>query len=162
MAASIIFQSDIFTKFILPFLLIWTIVFAILGKTKLLGENKQVDSIVAFVIGFIFVAALEPKEIVSNLILFLTVAIIVMFVGLLLWGFVSGGTEIKIETTWLKWVTGIVIILALIIALIWASGLQSSATDYLFKSSWSSTFWTNLFFIAVVAIALAVALKGSK
>jgi H+/Cl- antiporter ClcA len=162
MVQETIFQHWILTQFILPFLLIWIIVFAILRKTKLLGENQQIDSLVAFVIGFIFISFLQPKEIVSNLILFLTMALILMFIGLLLWGFISG-KEMKeniLSATWAKWVAGIVIVIAVIIAFIWASGLDSSLIDLLFDQSWSDAFWTNISFIVVVAIALALVLRN--
>jgi hypothetical protein len=163
MVEETIFQHWIVTQFILPFLLIWTIVFAILEKTNLLGEDKkQLDAIVAFVIGLIFVGAIFPKMVVGNLILFLTVAIVVVFVALLLWGFVSGG-ELKadfLKSKELKWVIGIAVVVAVAIAVLWASGIENSFFDLLFRQSWSSTLWTNIAFIAVVAIALALVLKS--
>lgn len=164
MVQETIFQHWIFTKFAFPFLLIWTLIFALLGKTKLLGENKQIDSIVAFVIAFIFVGLAYPKEIVGNLILFLTLAIIIVFIGLLLWGFVSGASlkENIIGDKVAKWIVGIVIVVAVGIAVFWASGLGGEILDLLFKQSWSSTFWTNVAFIVVVAGALALVLKGSN
>jgi len=161
MATETIFQHWIITKFILPFLLIWIIVFAVLRKTKLLGDNQQIDSLVAFIMGFIFISVLQPKEIVSNLILFLTVALVVMFVGLLLWGFISG-KEMKgdiLSEKWAKWVAGIVVVVAVIIALVWAAGIDNSLIDLLFKQSWSDAFWTNMAFIVVIAVALALVLR---
>ena len=66
-----IFQHFIFQEFILPFLLVFTIVFAVLEKTKLLGDGKkQLDAIVAFVVGLIFVTAVFPKAVLGNLILY--------------------------------------------------------------------------------------------
>ena len=158
-----IFQHFIFKEFILPFLLIFTIVFAILEKTKILGDGKkQLDAIVAFVIGLIFVSVAYPKSVVNNLILFLTVALVIVFIVLMLWGFVSQG-EIKIlENKTLKWILGIAVILVVIIAVIWATGMSVGFLDLLFKQTWSKTFWTNVFFIAVVAFALALVLKKSK
>ncbi|MFH1917734.1 MAG: hypothetical protein ABIJ14_01325 [Nanoarchaeota archaeon] len=162
MAEDLITSNWVITKFILPFLLIWTVVFAILQKTKILGENKQVDSIIAVVVAFIFISVLQPKEIVSNMILFLTVALIVMFVGLLLWGFVSG-KEMKadiLSAGWAKWVFGIVIVVGVIIALIYSAGIDNTLITLLFQQSWSSTFWTNAIFIVVVAAALALVLRS--
>lgn len=43
MAAGTILQSDFVTQLILPFLLVFTLVFAILEKTKLLGDEKKAD-----------------------------------------------------------------------------------------------------------------------
>ena len=84
-----------------------------------------------------------------------------MFVILLLWGFVSGSKEVSIGSKGLKWVIGIVIVIAVIIAFLWASGIHNNVLNLLFKSNWSNTFWTNAIFIVVIAIALALALRKS-
>lgn len=165
MAQETILQHWVFTQFILPFLLIWTIVFAILEKTKILGDGKkQLDAIVAFVIGLIFVGAVFPKLVVSNLILFLTVSIIVMFVGLLLWGFITGEelkTGIFPEGKPIKWLVGIVLVVAVTGAVLWATGIWDEFYNLLFKQTWSSSLWTNVAFIAVIAGALAIVLKSA-
>lgn len=160
-----IFQHWVVTQFILPFLLMWTIVFAILQKTKLLGENKQLDAIVAFVIGLIFVGAIFPKLVVGNLILFLTVAIIIVFVGLILWGFISGSdlkTNILGDSKGLKWAAGIAILVAVTVAVLWAAGIENDAFDFLFRQSWSGDFWTNALFVVVIAAAIALVLRTGK
>lgn len=165
MAQETILQHWIFTQFILPFLLIWTVVFALLQKTQLLGEGKQqLDAIVAFVIGLIFVGAVFPKVVVGNLILFLTVAIMVVFVGLLLWGFISGA-ELKtgiLTNSALKWIVGIGLFLFVVGAVFWATGFWDEAIKVLFGQSWSTSVWTNFAFIVVIAGALAIVLKSAK
>jgi hypothetical protein len=158
-------QSPALTKFVYPFLLIFFIVFAILEKTKVLGDKKQINSLVAFVIGFIFVSAIFPKEMVGNLILFLSVAIVIVFVILLLWGFVAGEEGLKFSGApkALKWGVGVVIVVAVIFAVFWAAGIDTlNFIDKLFSSSWSDTFWTNVFFVIMVAAALAIVLTGGK
>jgi hypothetical protein len=158
--AETILQHWIFTRFALPFLLVFFVVFALLEKTKLLGDGKkQVNALVAFIIGLIAISVAYPIDVINNLILFLTIAIIVVFVGLILWGFVSGG-EAKVENKYIKWVIGVVIVVALIWAVLWASKLALPFYDFLFSQEWSGTFWTNVAFIAVIAIALALVLKG--
>ena len=62
----------------------------------------------------------------------------------------------------LKWIIGIVIIIAVGIATIWAMGPQGGIIDFLFGQSWSKTVWTNIIFVVLIAIALAVTIKGSK
>ena len=162
MAQEIFLQNWIFTKFALPFLLIFFVVFAILEKTKVFGEDKkQINALIAFIIGLIFIGFAYPKEIVENMILFLTVALIVVFVILLLWGFVSTGSKEGFELeSWMKYglwgVTGI----AVVFAVIWATGIQGGVIDLLFYQSWSGTLWTNVLFVAAVAGALALILKG--
>ena len=165
MALETIFQNELLTQFAYPFLLIFFIVFAILEKTGVLGEGKtQVNALVAFVIGLIFISAVKPKLIVGDLILFLTVAMVVMFVGLLLWGFISGGKlgENLLKEGALQWIAGIVVTLSVIIAIFWATGTGGSVVDLLFKQSWSDGFWTNFFFMVVLAGALAVVWKTSS
>jgi hypothetical protein len=165
MALETIFQNEIISNFILPFLLMFLVVFAILEKTKLLGENKQVNSLLSLVIGLVFVGAIFPKLVVENLVLFLTVAIVIMFVGLMLWGFVMGEGGIKIfDNTGpgLKWLIGVIILIAVIIAVLWATGVGPESMDFLFGQSWSNALWTNVAFIVVIALALAVAWKTSS
>jgi len=165
MGVETIFQHEFATKFAYPFLLIFFIVFAILEKTKLLGDDKkQLNAVLAFVIGLIFLSVVQPRLIVENMILFLTVAIVIVFVVLMLWGFVSGG-EVKenfLSNKGVKWTVGIVVVIAVIVAVLWAAGISTDTFDFLFKQSWSNTFWTNFIFVAVVAAALAVVLKNSK
>lgn len=162
MVEETIFQHEFLTNFAYPFFLIFFIVFAILEKTKLFGEGKkQINALISFVIGLIFLAAVEPKLIVGNLVLFLTLAIVIMFIGLLLWGFISGDAlhENILKKDYLKWIFGIVIVIAVVIAVIWAADLDSSVLDFFFDQSWSGTFWTNAAFIVVIGIALALALR---
>jgi hypothetical protein len=167
MAELAFLQSPALTNFVYPFLLIFFIIFAILEKTKLFGEGKtQINALIAFVIGFIFVSAIFPKEMVNNLILFLTIAIIIMFVILMLWGFVAGEGGLKFGDApkGLKWAIGIFIVLAVTVAVLWAAGVNiSELINRIFHASWSSKFWTNFIFIVLVAAALAVALgTGGK
>ena len=44
-----------FLDFILPFILVFTIVFAVLRKTKIMGDKKNFDVIIALVLGLLFV-----------------------------------------------------------------------------------------------------------
>ena len=160
-------QSPVLTKFIYPFLLIFFIVFAILEKTKIFGDDKkQINALIAFVIGFIFITAIFPKEMVNNLILFLTIAIVIVFVVLMLWGFIMGGEGVKVfenSPKGLKWAIGIFIIIAVTIAVLWAAGVNlSDIFDKLFHAHWSSEFWTDLVFVVLVAGGLAVALSSGK
>ena len=90
MANDTIFQNWIFKDYILPFLLVFVLVFAVLERTKLFGEEKrQLNAITAFVIGLIVVGFLFPKEVMSNMVLFLSVDLVILFVFLLLYGFVA-------------------------------------------------------------------------
>lgn len=159
--ADTIFQHPLVTDFLLPFLLMFFIVFAILEKTKVLGDKKQISALVAFVIGLIFISAFSPKIVVEHIVLFLAVGIVIIFAGMLLFSFgIGGGDKIEFAKGY-KWVLGIAIVLGLIIVVLWSTGFGDSLINFFFGNDWSGSFWTNVLFILIIAGALAVAL-GSK
>lgn len=49
------FQTYGILDFLLPFILVFTIVFAVMQKTKILGDNKNFNVIIALVLGLLFV-----------------------------------------------------------------------------------------------------------
>jgi hypothetical protein len=49
------FQTYGVMDFLLPFLLVFTIVFAVMQKTKILGDKKQYNVIIALILGLLFV-----------------------------------------------------------------------------------------------------------
>jgi hypothetical protein len=158
-----ILQGEIFTRFILPFFLVFFVLFAILEKTKLFGEGKkQVNAMISFVVGLIFVSVLYPTVVVSNLILFLTVALVCVFVILLIWGFIFGDDKGFKPEKWMKYSLAILAGIAFIVAVIWATGLLDNVKAGLFDKAWSKTFWTNFGFILAIAVALALVLIGGK
>lgn len=159
MATETILQHWILTKFAFPFLLIFFIVFGILEKTNALGNNKQLNAFVSLVIGLIFVGAVFPKLVVENLILFLTVALVVLFVVLLIWSFATGG-ELKVGSKGLRWFIGIVAVIAVLIVVLYSSGLSWDFFDSLLGRL-TTEFWTNLAFIIVIIIALALVVGKS-
>jgi len=163
MAEETILQHFIFQDFMLPFVFMFVLVFAILQKTKILGKDKkQLDAIVAGVIALIFVSVAYPKIIVGNLILVLTVSMVVIFVGLLIWGFLVGDeAKVTLSEKWMKWVVAILIAVFVLIAFFWSAGINPQVFSFLFEQSWSNTFWVNFLFIAVIVIIMAVVLKSA-
>jgi len=160
-------QHPVMTDFIYPFLLVFFILFAILEKTKVFGEGKkQLNALISLVIGLIFVSAIFPKVIAANLMLFLVLALIVAFVGLLIWGFITGGPA-KEGDSFLggkaaKWFGGVLIV-AIVIAVVWATGLNlgiEKAFDWLFNSAGSSAVWTNVILAIFVIAAVLLAIFG--
>ena len=162
MAKETIFQNWIFKDYILPFLLVFVLVFAVLEKTKLLGdEKKQLDAIIAFVIGLIVVGVLFPKEVISNMVLFLSVSLVILFVFLLLYGFATGSKDGFELGKGLKIFLGVIIGIAVIIAIIWATGINTSIFDILFRQGWSEEFWTNFVFILIFVFVVAWVYKSA-
>mgnify|MGYP004003954967 CR=1 FL=1 len=156
-----ILQNLVVADYLLPFLLMFFILFAILEKTEIFGKDKkQSNALVSFIVSLIFVTAVTPKLFVGNFVLFLTVAIVVLFVGLLMWGFVYG--EAKIKGNFVTAATAVVITVAVLVALLIITGVYEGMFNFLFDQSWSKTFWTNASFLIIIAGALAFALKKGK
>ena len=160
---TIFLQYPVFTRFILPFLLVFFLAFAILEKTKLLGgDNKQLDALISFIIGLIFVTVLSPTLIVSNLVLFLSVALVIIFVFLLMWSFLSGEDGFKLsEHKNFRTIILVVVTIAVLFGSLWAFGVplagsSNSLFSALFAQSWSATFWTNVAFVVLIAVAIAL------
>jgi hypothetical protein len=158
-----ILQAPLLTDFLYPLLLVFFVTFAILEKTNIFGEGKkQLNAAVSLVISLIFVGAVFPKIIVANLVQFMSVGLVVIFVGLLLWGFVSGEGKFPQKMTGaMGWIIGI----AVFFAVLWATGVGSpivvalqKLVRFLFDSNWSGSFWTNFIFVLVVAVAIAAVL----
>ena len=158
-----ILQHPILTDFLYPFLLMFFIVFAILEKTKVVGEKHQLNAFLALVVGLIFVSAVFPRIMVTNLILFLVVGLVVIFVGLMLWGFISGkGT---VDSKGMKIFLVIIVFIAIILAIIGISGFGggiegffTKVFSFLFNSDWSGSVWTNIIIVVLIIGAILVAL----
>lgn len=156
-----ILQHWLLSDYLLPFLLVFFILFAVLEKTGVLGKDKkQLNALISFVIGLIFVAAVQPKLIVGDMILFFTIAVIILFIGLLLWGFISG--DGKVENKIVKTILVVAIFVAVIVALLVVLGVEGNIFNFLFDQSWSKTLWTNVIFLVVIAGAIALALMTPK
>lgn len=167
-----ILQSSLMTNFLYPLVLMFVLTFAILEKIQIFkgsgdnGDKKQLHAVLALVIALIFVGAVFPKIIVNNLVQFLTVGLVIIFVALMLWGFVSGEATFP---TKMKKFMGWIIGLSVFFAVLWATGAGGPIVlalqkvfSALFGSNWSGAFWTNAIFIALIGIVIAVVLKSGN
>jgi hypothetical protein len=57
---------------------------------------------------------------------------------------------------------GIIVGIAVVLAVIWATGINTSVIDMLFKQSWSEGFWTNVIFIGIFVFVVSWVLKSAK
>ena len=155
-----IFTNPFFIETVLPLLLVFTVVFAILEKTKIFGDGKrQIDAIVALVVGLIFVAFGRATDIVVRMIPVLGVALVVILIFMILLGSVYGEGQFNIPG-WLKVVVGILIgILVIATVLILTGGL-----DYIigFIYGDNSGLLINGVLILVIIGAIAAVIFGGR
>jgi hypothetical protein len=89
-----LFTTEIFTQGVLPFLLVFVLVFAVLQKTKILGDGKkQIDALVALAVALILIGTKTPRDYIVQMMPWLAVALIVLLVFFLIYGFADSDKE---------------------------------------------------------------------
>lgn len=160
--APTILSSPFFTELLLPFLLVFVVVFAILQKTQILGAGKkQIDAMVALVIGLLLVSFGYAVNIITSLIPFLAIAVVAILVFMIIYGmsFTSGtfkmhkGVMIAI---------GILAAIGVIVTLLIATGSWDYVMEQWVNAGDNMDLITNAIFIILVIIVFFVALKGGS
>ncbi len=155
-----IFDNPFFTEMLLPFLLVFVVVFAILQKSKILGEGRaQVDAIVGMVIGLILIGVPGPRDIVVGIMPWLAVGIAVILVFLILYGFVAGDLSGSKMPTGIKITFGVLAAIFTVWVVLFVSGFGSKIWD---SFGGSSDVWMNIVMIALVVGVVGVAVYGGK
>ena len=151
--------TGIFQDLILPFILIFVLIFAILQKTKLLGDGvQQINAVIAFVIAAIFVAFSTQVTWLKDFTVFLAIALFILFVFLLIYGFTYAdkngftlGNELKILIAVIAFIA--VVVAALIITDTW---------DKVVTFFTSSNTGSNVIFVILIIGAVVAVLFGGK
>jgi len=166
-----ILTSTILTNFLYPLLLIFFLSFAVLSKTKLFGDNtQQLNAFISLFVALLFVGVVFPVIIVQNLVYYMTIALVVIFISLFLWGFINGDakngfTVIDSEGKKIHKIFAFLIFGSIIFAILWATGSGHAVTIFLinlfskiFYSSGSASFWTNFVILGIIGLFIAVVL----
>jgi len=127
----------------------------VLEKIKVLGENRQNHALISLAVAFILIAT-PARTVVANLIPFFAVAAVVLLIFMLLWGFVLQD-KVKVEGP-LKTILLIVILVAVVIAVLGATGYWSKLIDLL-KTEWGIVI--NIITLIVIGVAAYFVVKSS-
>ena len=158
-----ILTSPFFVNYILPFVLVFTVIFALLQKSGILGEGKrQIDALVSLVIALIVISFANATGIILSLIPFLAVSVVIILVFLILYSMVFQGEDKFQLSKPLKIGLGLVVGVAVVVAVLIATG----AWDYILYE-WlyagdSSAIVTNAVFLIIVAAVIATMLWPGK
>jgi peptidoglycan/LPS O-acetylase OafA/YrhL len=151
-----IFDSVLLTEVLLPFLLVFVLVFAILQKSKILGDGKaQIDALVSLAIALMLIAFETPRDIVVNLMPWLAVGLSVILVFMILYGLVAG--DLSNAPDWMKWVFGILAGLFTIGVVLYVTGFYTVIQDWF---SGTNSIMSDVIIIVVIGVALAVAFRS--
>ncbi len=158
-----ILSHPVFVETILPFILVFTIVFAILQKSKILGDGKrQIDAIVGLVIGLLVISFGQATGIILQLIPFLAVSLVVILVLLLLLGsFTEPGKFFEKFPKGIKYILMVAVTLGVAIAVIYVTGFWEILYTWVFLSSGSSGLLANIIFMVIIVGAIIAVVYGS-
>jgi len=161
---------------VLPFLLVFTIVFAVLEKSKVLGgekigENeytkKNLNSIVSFVTAFLVIASSRLvaiiNETMANVVLLLLVSVcFLMLIG----SFYHHEEKVFLEGGWR---TLFMVIMFLGVVLIFLNAIKlsdgRSVIQFLYDfiaSSWTSNFAASVIFLVLIVLFILFVTKDKK
>lgn len=155
-----ILDFPILKDVILPFILVFVLIFAILQKSKLLGEGKaRIDALVSLAISLILIITPPARIFIVTLVPWLAVGLAVMLVFLLLYGFVA--EEGWKNQKWVKIVFGILAGIFVIGIVIYAGGFWSDLESF-FSGGFNGSLGMNIFLIVIIAAVVILAIVGAK
>ena len=156
-----ILTSPFFVEYVLPFVLIFTVVFAILQKSMILGkEKKQIDAIVALVIALIVISFANAVGIINSLLPFMAVSIAIILVFLILVAMLYiKDKEFELPKGLKNTLIGLIVIAVAIAVLI-----TTGAWDYILARYFNNSGegLANVIFVVVILIAVAAAVSWKK
>jgi len=155
-----ILSNPVVRDVLLPFVLVFALVFAVLEKSNILGQDKkQTNAIIALAIGLLVIAVGSATDLITNLMPVLAVGLVVLLVFMLLWGMAFKQGEFQMPTG-VKVAIGIIAAIVVVVSVIYLTG----SWDYIkgiFSGQFSSQI-TNIIVIAVIIGAVAMVLYPWK
>lgn len=129
------------TDVILPFLLAFTIVYGVLQRSNVLGGKKNIDAMLAFVIGFFVVVTVRTLNVINMLSQYLALVLVASIMLAILMAFL--GVHKKYQNA-LFWLIGVAVAFVILFVM--------GQMDMIDKNT------LNAFFIPVLGIAAFVGL----
>lgn len=158
---------------IFGFLFVFTVMFAILTKTKILGDEGLIISLVSFVFAIIFVTFSPGVEYVGTIVPWFSILVIALFFILIIVGFSQKEID-KFMKPWIAWVFIIILIIIFLVAAIrvfnpvlgpylpGASGAGGDATLLKYKSFFYSEKVLGALLLLVIAAITSWVLTRKK
>jgi hypothetical protein len=152
---------------VLPFLLVFTIVFALLEKTKVLGveeiggvrvSKKNLNSIIAFVVAFLVIASSQLVAVISEVMSHVVLLMVLIVSFLLLVGTFFGDKEFSMEE-YPSWIKFFMILVFIGIVLIFLNALDW--LQYITKlfENWNAD-WAVSIILFVILIGFMLYIVG--
>jgi heme/copper-type cytochrome/quinol oxidase subunit 2 len=153
-------SNTIIKDLVLPFVLLFALIFAILEKSNILGKDKhQINAILAFVIAAIAVTFSTQVTWLQDFAVFLAVAIFILFIFMLLYSFSYGTTDgdpFK-DNEKLKWILGAISFVAVIVAVLVITDTWNKVIEFFTTGDVGANV---IMFVIIIAAIFAVLYNG--
>ena len=160
MAFETIFSSEL-AQTALVFVLVFTLVYAVLQKSKILGDGKSsADSLVALAVGLIVSTVGAATQIIRKLVPFLGVSLVIILVFLLLVAIFFSEGKFELHPNLLV-AFGVIAFIAVVVAVMNITGTWGYIQSF-FGAADNNVWVSNILLLVVVAGAVFFALKYSK
>jgi len=155
---------------ILPFLLVFTVVFAILQKTKILGDNKpNLDAMVAFVIGMLVVAATKVVSLINDSLPQVMILVVVGLSFLLMLGIFANPGKSFFDGMEGKFKYGLMAVFSVAVILIFIANIRldngKSWLEYGFSylvNYWNGAVVGSIILLIIVILAIFFVVSGGN
>ncbi len=128
-------ESFGFFDIILPFILVFTLLFAIFEKTEVLGKDKKnLNALVSFAIAFFVVGATNIIPVLKDALPMISLVLVVIISFLILYGSLHTGKKEFELSKYYKGLIGLLVFIGVI--LIFAGAIKTDSGD-----SWLSVSW---------------------
>ncbi len=141
---------------VFSFLLVFLVVFAILAKTKILGDNAFVHILISLILAAFFVVNVSLVDFVQFTSSWFIMIVIFVFLAFVLLAFFPGGLDFLKK----GWIGAVVVGLLVVFFVISAAVFFNWVSSWDKVAGWFSTDWFG--FIILIIIAVIVAFVVSK
>ncbi len=154
-------DTPLFIEGVLPFLLVFVLVFAVLQKTKALGEKKnQIDALISLVVGLILISVPIARNFIVNLIPWLGVGLVVILIFLVLYGFVASDNKDGLKLG--KGIKNTFLALSAIFVVVLVIYFSGFYNKFFTGSSNVGSWLPTVIMLAIVGGAVAAAIGGKS
>lgn len=158
-------ESFGFFDVVLPFLFVFTLLYAVLEKTKILGTEgekhvpkKNLNAMVSFAVALFVVAATNIVDIIRQSLPMVVLVLVVIISFLLLAGSFMGSEEFSFKDN-TRWKGFLTVVMFLAVILIFMSLIKNEAgiswlnliLNYIKETLWTGPVISSIIFLAVIA-----------
>ena len=154
---------------VLPFLLVFTVVYGIFEKTKVFGaegDKKNLNAMVAFVIGFFVVAATQIVDIMQAALPYIMLLLVLIIMFMVVFGATLAGGEINIwehmGSSKMKGIFAFGLFMAIIAIVLGAIGSLQDLIDWIFLKFTGPVLSTIILLLVVGIFMYLVVGKSSS